>query len=238
MSVVRGRPPGLAGGMNGSSSRYWASLSAWPDPKSPTRTRSAAVHILASPRRTPGTPSPQPIRPRQADPRTLSKRAVRLDPAGRAGAPDHEVGEGGGEVAGPSLVGPGDGLIEGDQHLGLLAGEEAVREDGALQAAQVAEADPVAFQGFGDEGTKRGAQGLTLLCRMGFTGSVSGMGGGVEGEPQGCHERLKRLKGLRLWKPGFDGFLEPAEEVWRIPHGPDGGNGNRSRTLSAVAFKP
>jgi hypothetical protein len=30
------------------------------------------------------------------------------------------------------------------------------------------------------------ADGLTLLCRMGFTGSVSGMGGGAEGERQGC----------------------------------------------------
>jgi hypothetical protein len=38
-------------------------------------------------------------------------------------------------------------LIEGDQNLGLLAGEKAVREDGALEAAQVAEADAVAFQG-------------------------------------------------------------------------------------------
>src|SRR5215203_2257428 len=97
-------------------------------------------------------------------------RRLGLDPAGRAGAPDHEVGEGGDEVAGPSLVGAGDGLIEGDQNLGLLAGEEAVREDVALEAAQVAEADAVAFQGFGDEGTKRGAHGLTLLCRMGLTG--------------------------------------------------------------------
>src|SRR5215217_5447820 len=48
MSVVRGRPPGLAGGMNSSSSRYWSSLSAWPDPKSPTSTRSSSVHIEAS----------------------------------------------------------------------------------------------------------------------------------------------------------------------------------------------
>src|SRR5215213_9677768 len=86
-----------------------------------------------------------------------------FDPAGRAGAPDHEVGDGGDEVAGPSLVGAGDGLIEGDQSLGLLAGDKAVREDGALQAAQVAEADAVEFQGFADEGTKRGAHGLTLL---------------------------------------------------------------------------
>jgi len=72
-----------------------------------------------------------------------------LDPAGRGGAPDHEVGEGGDEVAGPSPVGPGNGLIESDQNLGLLAGDKAVREDGALQAAQVAEADAIALQGQG-----------------------------------------------------------------------------------------
>ena len=45
-----------------------------------------------------------------------------------------------------SITGPGDGVIEGDQNLGLLAGEEAVREDVALEAVQVAEADAVAFQ--------------------------------------------------------------------------------------------
>src|SRR5215207_1784062 len=120
-------------------------------------------------------------------------------------------------VAGPSLVGPGDGLLKGDQHLGLLAGDKAVREDVALQAAQVAEADPVEFQGFGDEGTKRGAHGLTLLCRMGFTGSVSGMGGDAEGERQGCHEGLK---GLRLWELGFDGVSETAEEGQEDPTRP------------------
>src|SRR5215217_4109777 len=78
MSVVRGRPPGLAGGMNGSSSRYWSSLSAWPEPKSPTRTRSAAVHIMASLRKAPAMASPQPLTPRQPDPYSLSKRAVRV----------------------------------------------------------------------------------------------------------------------------------------------------------------
>src|SRR5215207_406318 len=76
MSVVRGRPPGLAGGMNGSSSRYWSSLSAWPDPKSPTSTRSSSVHIEASqPESPPRTPSPQSPSPRQADQHTLSKQA-------------------------------------------------------------------------------------------------------------------------------------------------------------------
>src|SRR5215207_5312713 len=79
MSVVRGRPPGLAGGMNGSSSRYWSSLSAWPDPKSPTSTRSSSVHIEASqPESPPRTPSPQSPSPRQADQHTLSKQALRL----------------------------------------------------------------------------------------------------------------------------------------------------------------
>src|SRR5215211_6010587 len=48
MSVVRGRPPGLAGGMSGSIKRYWSSLRAWPDPKSPTQARSAGAHIAAS----------------------------------------------------------------------------------------------------------------------------------------------------------------------------------------------
>src|SRR5215217_642503 len=62
--------------MNGSSSRYWSSLSAWPEPKSPTRTRSAAVHIMASLRKAPGMASPQPLTPRQPDPYSLSKRAV------------------------------------------------------------------------------------------------------------------------------------------------------------------
>ena|SRR5690349_1801732 len=58
MSVVRGRPPGLAGGMSGSIKRYWSSLRAWPDPKSPTQVRSAGVHIVASRQgKVPGAPS-------------------------------------------------------------------------------------------------------------------------------------------------------------------------------------
>ena len=48
MSVVRGRPPGLAGGISGSSSRNWSSVSAWPAPKSPTSKRSSGVHMAAS----------------------------------------------------------------------------------------------------------------------------------------------------------------------------------------------
>src|SRR3954453_18545544 len=45
MSVVRGRPPGLAGGIRGASTAYCSSLSACPAPKSPTKTRLSAVHI-------------------------------------------------------------------------------------------------------------------------------------------------------------------------------------------------
>src|SRR3954471_19829474 len=45
MSVVRGRPPGLAGGIRGASRAYCSSLSACPAPKSPTKTRLSAVHI-------------------------------------------------------------------------------------------------------------------------------------------------------------------------------------------------
>jgi hypothetical protein len=48
MSVVRGRPPGLAGGMKAASRRYWSSLNAWPDPKAPTSKRSSRVHMAAS----------------------------------------------------------------------------------------------------------------------------------------------------------------------------------------------
>src|SRR3954463_3765100 len=48
MSVVRDRPPGFAGGMNGSIRRYWSSLRAWPEPKSPTSARTSGVHIAAS----------------------------------------------------------------------------------------------------------------------------------------------------------------------------------------------
>src|SRR3954470_10014780 len=45
MSVLRGRPPGLAGGISGSKRRNWSSVRAWPAPKSPTSTRSAGVHM-------------------------------------------------------------------------------------------------------------------------------------------------------------------------------------------------
>src|SRR5215213_4859111 len=78
MSVVRGRPPGLAGGISGATSRYCSSFSACPAPKSPTSARSSGVHMATSrEEKPPGSPSPRLRCRRQADQRTLSKRAVR-----------------------------------------------------------------------------------------------------------------------------------------------------------------
>ncbi len=48
MSVLRGRPPDLAGGISGSKKRNWSSVSAWPEPKPPTSARSAGVHMAVS----------------------------------------------------------------------------------------------------------------------------------------------------------------------------------------------
>src|SRR3954451_22535711 len=45
MSVVRGRPPGLAGGIIGASRAYCSSLRACPAPTSPTSARLSAVHM-------------------------------------------------------------------------------------------------------------------------------------------------------------------------------------------------
>src|SRR5215218_6666092 len=45
MSVVRGRPPGLAGWIRGASTAYCSSLSACPAPNAPTKARLSAVHI-------------------------------------------------------------------------------------------------------------------------------------------------------------------------------------------------
>src|SRR5215218_4921380 len=67
MSVVRGRPPGLAGGIIGTSRAYCSSLRACPAPKSPTSARLSAVHmaclregLLSS--RTAGTAAPSHAR--------------------------------------------------------------------------------------------------------------------------------------------------------------------------------
>jgi hypothetical protein len=52
MSVVRGRPPGLPDGMSGSNGRNWPSVSAWPEPKSPTSARSADIRMVVCKRET------------------------------------------------------------------------------------------------------------------------------------------------------------------------------------------
>jgi hypothetical protein len=57
MSVVRGRPPGFAEGINGVSSAYCSSLRACPAPKSPTRARVSTVHM---PRLQEGSSLPEP----------------------------------------------------------------------------------------------------------------------------------------------------------------------------------
>src|SRR3954449_2580799 len=68
MSVVRGRPPGLAGGISGSNRRNWSSVSAWPEPKSPTSARSAGVHIAVSKQKPSITPSDRPGSAHQTTP--------------------------------------------------------------------------------------------------------------------------------------------------------------------------
>src|SRR3954447_4337079 len=45
MSVVGGRPPGLAGGVTGARRAYCSSLKACPAPKSPTSARLSIVHM-------------------------------------------------------------------------------------------------------------------------------------------------------------------------------------------------
>src|SRR5690242_4870545 len=46
MSVVRGRPPGFAGGIRGTRRAYCSSLRACPAPKSPTKARLSVVHMV------------------------------------------------------------------------------------------------------------------------------------------------------------------------------------------------
>src|SRR5215213_3100737 len=60
MSVERGRPPGLAGGISGSSNRNWSSVRAWPEPKSPANARSSGVHMAGSRQETARNAAPGP----------------------------------------------------------------------------------------------------------------------------------------------------------------------------------
>ena len=72
MSVARGRPPGLAGGISGTRRAYCSSLRACPAPKSPTKARLSAVHmvrlqegsLLPEPPTSPSVPPAHPSRVR------------------------------------------------------------------------------------------------------------------------------------------------------------------------------
>ena len=60
MSVVRGRPPGLAGGISGTRKAYCSSLGACPAPKSPTSARVSAVHTVRPQERDRSLPERRP----------------------------------------------------------------------------------------------------------------------------------------------------------------------------------
>src|SRR3954470_15097017 len=82
MSVVRGRPPGLAGGISGTRRAYCSSLRACPAPKSPTHARLSAVHMAClqeglSPSRTADL---APLCPRLPKPPRLLKRPLSAGP--------------------------------------------------------------------------------------------------------------------------------------------------------------
>src|SRR3954453_1976955 len=81
MSVVRGRPPRLAGGMSGSNRRNWSSVKARPEPKSPTSARLAGVHMAVSKQETACNAArigqDQPIKPALSP---LCKRALIPNP--------------------------------------------------------------------------------------------------------------------------------------------------------------
>src|SRR3954468_24316388 len=78
MSVVRGRPPGFAGGISGTRRAYCSSLRACPAPKSPAHARLSAVHTAClqeglSPSRTADL---APLCPRLPKPPRLLKRPL------------------------------------------------------------------------------------------------------------------------------------------------------------------
>src|SRR4051794_12436052 len=88
MSVVRGRPPGLAGGIIGASRAYCSSLRACPAPKSPTSARLSVVHMACLqegllPSRTGRRPACATRSPRR---RRLLKRPLRGTVAERIAA--------------------------------------------------------------------------------------------------------------------------------------------------------
>src|SRR5690348_15900623 len=72
MSVARGRPPGLAGGIRGTRRAYCSPLRACPAPKSPTSARVSAVHMV---RLREGSSLPEPPTSPPCAPARLSRAA-------------------------------------------------------------------------------------------------------------------------------------------------------------------
>jgi hypothetical protein len=87
MSVLRGRPPGLAGGIRGTRRAYCSSLRACPAPKSPTKARLCAVHMacLQEGLSLSRTADLAPLCPRLPKPPRLLKRPLRA--SGHRSAP-------------------------------------------------------------------------------------------------------------------------------------------------------
>src|SRR4051794_6590732 len=118
MSVLRGRPPGLAGGISGSKRRNWSSVRACPEPKSPTSARSAGVHMAVSRKKPPPTPLLGPRSARQTSPVDLLKRALSDDVGAEwvlgALEPGTDPGQGGaparGDAGAPAPAAP-DGQV-------------------------------------------------------------------------------------------------------------------------------
>jgi hypothetical protein len=69
-------------------------------------------------------------------------RRVRVDNAGRARAPDHEIHHHGRKPVGKGTIGPAHSPLKGEEKLRLVAAADPVWKDVALQLLDVAAADP------------------------------------------------------------------------------------------------
>src|SRR5829696_7012114 len=87
--------------------------------------------------------------------RSEPSRRVRVDNAGWARAPDHEIHHHGHKPVGKGTVGPAHGLREGEEKLRFVAGADPIRKDVALEPLDVAEADAPRRLHFVSEGLKR-----------------------------------------------------------------------------------
>src|SRR6476660_1480978 len=68
--------------MSGSSRRNWSSVSAWPEPKSPTSARSAGVHMALSKQETTCNAAQQAGSARQTRPLTPSQTGTKAPQSG------------------------------------------------------------------------------------------------------------------------------------------------------------